>query len=694
MEDMVESFAARLTLTSEEQMVVVVDDKECAFRRMTKVFLVGRVLSPKPVVKERFKRQMMHLWRPKAKVTIVDLDDDLFSFSFETKCERVMVLKGDIKKPFRRSLLLSIEGAMVSVNLRYEKMLITCFLCGIVGYLEEQCGLFKGKNEEDMSKSYGRWFQNDILDTNYCRTQGTRYGLDSGRGWSMKAPGGVENDDDVSAFYVIKGMKTDMIRVMATGGKGSRDGARGSVQDYMSNNDRIDLPDLNEVVNHDEMLIDDFEIIPFNGHPNGTDLEAGLHEEVNVRCLRLFGVDLNDSSAGNEVHPRVELPQLVFQHKASLSRKQVTVAARAQEFGTFEIELGKQAEREGEDDVTPLRGFYALQQLIFSKDPIIVFLCETKSNVRYMERLWVKFNYDHSFTVDSRGNSGGLCVFWKEEIDLRLQSYSQHHINFDVNALRGACCWRLTGFHGYPAMSDRVKSGQLLDNLYGDATYSWLCVGDFKEVLQANEHEGGNLRSERQMEGFRNIVEKCQLNDLGYSVFSMCFIKLWRTNRLKLILPRIISPTQSAFIPGRLISDNYLVAAEVTHYMHKRALGMHRLMALKLDISKVYDRVEWKFLEAMMGRLGFSPNWIHMIMLCVSTLTYSCKLNGEPMGYGGFGAVQRDHIGEFAAAATGLLGWTGPAFHAKLCAAQQALLLAQAYCPAGKMISFEGDSSL
>lgn len=96
MEDMVESFAARLTLTSEEQMVVLVDDKEGAFLRMTKVFLVGRVLCPKPVVKERFKRQMMHLWRPKAKVMIVDLDDDLFSFSFETKCERVMVLKGGL----------------------------------------------------------------------------------------------------------------------------------------------------------------------------------------------------------------------------------------------------------------------------------------------------------------------------------------------------------------------------------------------------------------------------------------------------------------------------------------------------------------------------------------------------------------------------------------------------------------------
>lgn len=102
------------------------------------------------------------------------------------------------------------------------------------------------------------------------------------------------------------------------------------------------------------------------------------------------------------------------------------------------------------------------------------------------------------------------------------------------------------------------------------------------------------------------------------------------TNRLKVILPRIIAPTQSVFIPGHLISDNYLVAAEAAHYMHKTIFGV---MALKLDISKVYDRVELRFLEAMMSRMGFSNMWISMIMLCVTTMTYSFKLNGESVCY-------------------------------------------------------------
>ena len=60
-------------------------------------------------------------------------------------------------------------------------------------------------------------------------------------------------------------------------------------------------------------------------------------------------------------------------------------------------------------------------------------------------------------------------------------------------------------------------------------------------------------------------------------------------NRLKQILPQLIAPFQSAFMPGRLIIDNILVAYETLHAMHCRRTGKKGSLAMKLDISKAYD---------------------------------------------------------------------------------------------------------
>lgn len=79
---------------------------------------------------------------------------------------------------------------------------------------------------------------------------------------------------------------------------------------------------------------------------------------------------------------------------------------------------------------------------------------------------------------------------------------------------------------------------------------------------------------------------------------------------MKLVLPKVISNAQSIFVPKRLITDNTTVAYELLHKMRNRRKGKKGQMAIKLDISKAYDCVEWTFLGMIMLKIGLDPRWV------------------------------------------------------------------------------------
>ncbi|KAK2646300.1 hypothetical protein Ddye_021495 [Dipteronia dyeriana] len=124
----------------------------------------------------------------------------------------------------------------------------------------------------------------------------------------------------------------------------------------------------------------------------------------------------------------------------------------------------------------------------------------------------------------------------------------------------------------------------------------------------------------------------------GESVTDFCPISLCNVNykivkslvnRLRTVLDDVISVTQSAFIPRGLISDNAIIGFECMHALKHWKKGKKGVLALKLDMSKAYDRVVWDFISGMMTKLGFSEAWVDRILRCVKSISFSYMINGD-----------------------------------------------------------------
>ena len=101
--------------------------------------------------------------------------------------------------------------------------------------------------------------------------------------------------------------------------------------------------------------------------------------------------------------------------------------------------------------------------------------------------------------------------------------------------------------------------------------------------------------------------------------------------RLRPYLDKLISPCQSTFIPGRKGIDNAIIAQEVIHSLRQKKKGKVGYMALKIDLEKAYDKLEWSFIQDMLIRVNMPTDLIDTIMSCVTTVSTSIVFNGEAL---------------------------------------------------------------
>ncbi|KAK3221243.1 hypothetical protein Dsin_008268 [Dipteronia sinensis] len=98
--------------------------------------------------------------------------------------------------------------------------------------------------------------------------------------------------------------------------------------------------------------------------------------------------------------------------------------------------------------------------------------------------------------------------------------------------------------------------------------------------------------------------------------------------RLRYLMPNLISPNQVAFVPGRQIQDNIVVAQKVLRKF-KTMKGRKGLFAWNIDLAKAYDRLQWSLVKNVIMEVDISGSLVELIMWCITSVQYKVILNGE-----------------------------------------------------------------
>lgn len=151
-----------------------------------------------------------------------------------------------------------------------------------------------------------------------------------------------------------------------------------------------------------------------------------------------------------------------------------------------------------------------------ARDPLLVFLAETKASVSRIKGIKSKLDFTQGIVVPSDGRSDRLALLWKEGANVSFKSCSNSHIDVVVREDSSSRPWRATGFYSQLETEKRFISWQLLETLSSQCDMPWIVLGDFNEIMHPFEKSSGSEREVKQMEGFKVCLEQCGLTDFGF----------------------------------------------------------------------------------------------------------------------------------------------------------------------------------
>ena len=127
-----------------------------------------------------------------------------------------------------------------------------------------------------------------------------------------------------------------------------------------------------------------------------------------------------------------------------------------------------------------------LVAMVHNKDPKLVFLMETKVEKVVLERIGRKIQFSNLFVVPRHSIGGGLALYWPADMNVDVQTFSVRHIDAIID-LGVNDAWPFTGFYGDPEIANQESSWSLLRLLSQRFNLPWVWMGDFNEILFAEE---------------------------------------------------------------------------------------------------------------------------------------------------------------------------------------------------------------
>ncbi|KAK5793506.1 hypothetical protein PVK06_034655 [Gossypium arboreum] len=254
-------------------------------------------------------------------------------------------------------------------------------------------------------------------------------------------------------------------------------------------------------------------------------------------------------------------------------------------------------------------------------NPQIVFFMETKIDKSHMERVRRSCGFINSIDVEAMGSRGGLYLAWNGDTNVLLQSFSKRHIDVVIEEIDEGYKWRFTGFYGSPYQQDRDEAWNLLRQLRTDGDMPWMRrKRNFIRKLQSDE--GGETDKIEEMEEvartyFQNMFSAGRRGNYNHilSGIDQCIFdednsklkerytkdEIWEA--LKEMGPTkapgedgfsalfyqkcwpIIGEDATSFCLN-LLNKDY----ELLHTLKQKRVAKKGLMAVKLDMSKAYDK--------------------------------------------------------------------------------------------------------